>query len=89
MLDLAALTDRQKQVLYRAQHRGSKEADLFIGAFAKARIADMTDDQLVRFETLLEEDDLEIMDWVLNRTPPPPRYRNDVMDLLQSFRLAD
>lgn len=88
MPDLAALTDRQKQILYRAQHRGSKEADLFIGAFAKARIAQMSDDQLGRFETLLDEDDLEIMDWVLSRTPTPPKYRNDVMDLLQAFKLA-
>ncbi|MBE1237825.1 succinate dehydrogenase assembly factor 2 [Phaeovibrio sulfidiphilus] len=87
MPDLASLTDRQKQMLYRAQHRGTKEADIFIGTFAERRIADMTPEQLDRFETLLDEDDMDIMNWILSRAPTPAQFQNDVMALLQTFRL--
>ncbi|CCG09086.1 succinate dehydrogenase assembly factor 2 [Pararhodospirillum photometricum] len=87
MTDPASLSLRRKRLIYRAQYRGSKEADLFIGAFARARVPALTEDQLDRLEALLEEDDLDIMDWIMERSPTPERYHSDVMDLLKAFRL--
>jgi antitoxin CptB len=86
-MDLASLDPRRKRTLYRAQHRGMKEADIFIGAFAEAKIATMEEDQLVRFEALLEELDADIMDWIMGRQPTPTPYQTDVMDLLKNFKL--
>ncbi|HAQ00515.1 MAG TPA: succinate dehydrogenase assembly factor 2, partial [Rhodospirillum rubrum] len=77
----------KRQTLYRAQHRGMKEADIFIGAFAVDRLETMTDDQHDRFEALLEEHDADIMDWIMGRAEPPVAYRTDVMDMLRTFKL--
>ncbi|GEO82921.1 succinate dehydrogenase assembly factor 2 [Pararhodospirillum oryzae] len=88
MTDETPLDLRRKRLIYRSSYRGSKEADLFLGAFARARVPTMPDDQLDRFEALLEEHDPDIMDWILERQPMPEVYRNDVMALLQAFRLT-
>ncbi len=86
-MDLASLDVRRKRTLYRAQHRGMKEADIFIGRFAQEHLATMADDQLDRFEALLEEHDADIMDWIMGRQPTPEPYRTDVMEMLQAFKL--
>jgi antitoxin CptB len=86
-MDFSALDPRRKRTLYRAQHRGMKEADIFIGAFAEQSLATMPDDQLTRFEALLEEHDADIMDWIMGRKPTPEAYETDVMNLLKNFKL--
>jgi antitoxin CptB len=86
-MDFSALDPRRKRTLYRAQHRGMKEADIFIGAFAEQKLATIPDDQLTRFEALLEEHDADIMDWIMGRKPTPDAYETDVMNLLKNFKL--
>ena len=76
---------RLKRLSYRAHHRGFKEADLLIGAFTDAHARTFTDAQLTRFETLLAEQDQDIYDWFLGRTPVPPEHDHDVFALLKSF----
>ncbi|KJS42662.1 MAG: hypothetical protein VR70_03875 [Rhodospirillaceae bacterium BRH_c57] len=77
---------RRKRILYRANHRGTKEADVMLGGFAAAHLAGLTDSQLDTFEALLEELDVEIMDWVIGRQPLPPRHDTDLFRLILSFK---
>ena len=86
-MDLSTLDPRRKRTLYRARHRGMKEADIFIGGFADAHVATMDEGQLDRFEALLEEHDADIMDWIMGKVPTPEAYRTDVMDMLKTFKL--
>ncbi|MEZ5892281.1 MAG: succinate dehydrogenase assembly factor 2 [Parvularculaceae bacterium] len=58
------LDARRKRILYRASYRGFKEADLVIGGFAKAYIAELSEDDLDAFEALLEQNDRELYAWV-------------------------
>lgn len=69
-----ALDARRKRLLFRAAHRGTKEADFVIGGFAEARLADLTDAQLDAFEALLEVDDDVLMLWCTGRAPPGPPH---------------
>jgi antitoxin CptB len=79
------LTARRKRARFRAHHRGIKEADLVIGRFVDAHIADLTPDQLTRLEALLEEGDYDILAWAAGLRPVPPRCDHDVMHMMADF----
>ena len=77
---------RRKRLLYQSAHRGTKESDLLLGAFAAAHLARFTPAQLDQFEHLLGENDNVLFDWITGRQTPPPGRDNDVLRLLLSFR---
>lgn len=62
---------RRRRLLYRADHRGFKEADLVIGGFARARLPGMGLAELDEFEALLEIPDQELYAWIVGREPAP------------------
>ena len=77
---------RKKRLLFRAWHRGTREADLLLGSFAEANLAAFDGRQLDDFEALLEMPDAELFDWIAGRTAPPPEYDTEVTRLLLAFR---
>ncbi len=74
------MDDRRKRLLYRATHRGTKEADVIIGGYFTATVAGLTDAQLAEAEVLLEENDLDLTDWLMGRQPVPERWRGTIFD---------
>jgi antitoxin CptB len=70
---------RLKRLRFRAWHRGTKEADLLIGGFAAAHAAAWGEAEIVWFEALLEEDDVDIMAWAIGTQPPPARFEGPLM----------
>ncbi len=76
---------RLKRISYRAHHRGFKEADLLLGAFADAHLAELSVAELDDLEVLLQEQDQDIYDWVLGREPTPPAFETPVMARLKAF----
>lgn len=80
------MDDRRKRILFRANHRGMKEADVMLGGFAKAHLAEMTEEQVDRFESLLEELDVDIMDWVMGKKPVPAQYDTDVFKKILTYK---
>lgn len=76
---------RVKRALFRASHRGMQETDLLLGGFAKHHLAHFSDDQLARFEALLEEGDNDLFDWITGRQPVPAAHDDELMKLLQDF----
>ena len=81
------LETRRKRVAYRSRHRGTKELDLFVGAFVEQRLEGMSEAQLDRFETLLEVPEPQLYDWVTGNAKPPPEFDHDVTRMLLEFRL--
>lgn len=81
-----ALEIRRKRLLYQSGHRGTKESDLLLGAFAVAHLARFGAAELDRYEALLDESDGDLFDWVTGRAGPPPEKLTDVLRLLLSFR---
>ncbi|MBP7710527.1 MAG: succinate dehydrogenase assembly factor 2 [Rickettsiales bacterium] len=75
----------RKQILYRSTHRGCKETDFLIGEFTKVKLAEIADLKL--FGEFLEEDDLEIYDWILGKYEWPEKYKNLVSELRQFHRI--
>ena len=78
---------RRKRIIYRATHRGTKESDAVIGGWITTTLASIPDARLGEVEELLEELDLDLMDWLMGRLPIPERWRNSVFDdVLEYYR---
>lgn len=78
---------RLKKLLFRSQHRGTRESDLLLGGFAATHLATMTPAQLDRYEALLEENDTDLLSWITGRSAPPPSHDHDVLNLIINFKL--
>ena len=75
---------RRKRLIFRAWHRGTREADLLLGRFAEAQVPGFDSQGLDRFEALLTESDPDIYDWIAERQAPPPGH-GAVILLLRNF----
>jgi len=80
------LDTRRKRLLYRANYRGFKEADLILGGFAKAHIETMSDDEVAMFEELLTAKDHDIFDWITGTSPTPANYDTRLLERLKAFK---
>lgn len=60
----ADLETIRKRLRYRAWHRGMLEMDLVLGHFADVHLAGFGEDELARFELVLEELDGDLMSWI-------------------------
>ena len=62
---------RLKRMAMRSWRRGMKEMDLILGPYADAHLAAMAEDRLAVFDKLLEENDQDLLPWVLGQNPAP------------------
>ena len=76
---------RIRRLCFRAWHRGTKEADLMIGGFYDRHAADWSESEMLWFEQLLEEQDVDIMAWALGTSQPPARFQGPLMQRLQTL----
>jgi len=74
---------RLSRAHFRAWHRGTREADYMIGSFFDHHHQNWSEAQLVWFETLLEEEDVDIMGWALHAQAVPDRLSGAQMTALQ------
>ncbi len=74
-----------KQLLYRSVHRGCKETDFLVGEFAKSELKKINDLEL--FGKFLEEDDVKIYDWILEKIEIPEHYSGIVTSIREFHRI--
>ena len=70
---------------YRAEHRGTREADMLIGGFFEAHHAAWTAHERALFAALLMETDVDIMAWAIGTQAPPEHYEGPMMDALRQL----
>lgn len=76
---------KRKRLLFRSHHCGMKENDILLGRFADRYIAELTDEQLDVFDTLMQQVDIDVMNWILGKVSTPDEFNTDVMALIQRF----
>ncbi len=74
---------RLRRLRFRAWHRGTKEADLLIGGFFDQYSEAWTDEEIGWYETLLEEQDVDIMAWAIGAARPPAQWEGEMMNRLR------
>lgn len=62
---------RRKRLRLRAWRRGTREMDLILGSYADRHLATMDVAALAAFDALLDENDHDLLQWVLGQGAAP------------------
>jgi antitoxin CptB len=85
MNNLSATEIRRKQLRFRATHRGFKEADAILGAFAASHLPELDDAGLEMFAALLEVPDHDLYDWLRGASAVPHAHDTAVFACLKAL----
>ena len=72
---------RLKRMSMRSWRRGTKEMDLVLGPYADVHLATMGEATLALYDAMLEENDQELITWVMGTGEIPPRFAALVADI--------
>lgn len=81
----ADLDPRQKRILFRAWHRGTREMDLLMGRYVESVIDRLSDDEIENLETLIEADDRDLFAWLVEGVPVPPEHDTPLFAAMKAF----
>ena len=62
-----------------------KENDILLGRFADHYIAELSTQQLDQLDNLMQQNDIDVMNWIIGKTPLPAAFDNALMTLIQRF----
>lgn len=79
---------RRRRLRYRAWHRGTKEMDLVLGPYADAHAERLGAGELTRLETLMDEEDTDLLKWVMGQEPVPEGVDSPLLAEIIAFRIA-
>lgn len=83
----APLDALRKRLLFRAHHTGMKENDVLIGGFADRNIETLTNADVAWLEKLLlDNNDIDLYNWMLGKEPIPPHLNHPLMHRLIDFK---
>jgi antitoxin CptB len=69
--------------------RGIKEMDIVLQRFLEQTYPTLTTRQQQNFDHILDESDLDIMDWILGRSIPENRDYEDLISLFRQHKPAN
>ena len=79
----------KKKILYRSEHRGTKEMDLLLSNFVKKYINSLNESELCELELLLNIDDEVLHKWYLNNEKTTSIPENSITKKLKEFKLQN
>jgi len=80
------LEGRRRRLLFRAQHRGTRETDILVGGFVASRLARFTEAEISALEAIIQLPDTWLADWLTGRTPIPAEHDNAVLRAMRDAR---
>jgi len=82
------LDERRRRLLFRSWHRGTREADLIMGRFADAHIAQLSDSELDQYEHLLEALETDLLAWLTGGLAVPPEHDTAMFRRVRDFHFG-
>lgn len=82
--DLAA---QKRRARYRAWHRGTKELDLILGAYADAHLEGFDAARLEAFEALLASEEVPLQRVLMGQDAPPEGPLGELMTEIRHFQI--
>lgn len=79
---------RLKRLHMRSIRRGIKEMDIILGRFSEVGLAELTDQDLDLYDTMLAENDQDLYQWVSGQQPTPARYLDLMTRISELNRIA-
>ena len=83
------IDELKKKIIYRSNYRGTKEMDKLLGAFVKKYINNLSDDDLVKLEKLLDIDDANLYNLLNGLEVDAVIEKNNVTDLFKIFKYVE
>ncbi len=80
------LENKRKRLIFRSDHRGTKEMDLIMGSFAKKHVPEFSEDQLAQYEELLLCNDPDLYNWLTKKEEPEDSIQGDVFEKLKAHK---
>ena len=77
----------KKKILYRSEHRGTKEMDLLLSNFVKRYIDSLSEIELKELELLLNIDDKILYKWYFNQDTDVSIPKNSISKKFKDFKL--
>ncbi len=74
-----------KKLIYRSRYTGMKETDLLLGKFSKKHLHNLSYEDLISYEKLLNEGDPRIWQLSINRDIPYSKKEKVIIDLIKDF----
>ena len=79
----------KKKIIYRSNYRGTKEMDKLLGAFSKTYINELSYDDLIKLEKLLNIDDSNLYNLLNGLDTDVFIEENNITDLFKNFEFID
>lgn len=86
MIKVAGLDNQRKRLLYRSAHRGMKEMDVLLGGYANEHLDFMSASDLQEFESLMDESDNDLMNWILEREQVPDDRNSAILRKIIDYK---
>ena len=83
------IDELKKKILYRSNYRGTKEMDKLLGAFTKTYINELSENDLVKLEKLLNIDDANLYNFFNDFKTDVVIEINNVTDLFKNFEYIE
>lgn len=78
-----------KRLRMRSWRRGIKEMDLILGGFADRGLDGLSNDELVLYDEMLEENDHDLYQWSSGQSPAPQAYAELLDKVLMGMRTKE
>ena len=88
MAENETLENKRKSLIFRPEHRGTKEMDLVMGSFAKKYIAGFTEEELALYDEILNDSDPDLYNWISGIEVAPDYKMNSVFKRLLGHSFA-
>jgi len=76
-----------KKIIFRSNHRGSKEMDLFLGKFVNKNVSKLNLSELIDLNKILQIEDEVLKDWLFNKKKKNSVPINNVSKKLKEFKI--
>lgn len=80
------MDERKKRLLYRATHRGTREADRLVGGYVEAHLSVLDSEAVGALELLMDESDVDLVNWIMGRAQPLPDRHRNLLDRMIDFK---
>ena len=83
------IDELKKKIIYRSNYRGTKEMDKLLGAFTKTYIDELSENDLLKLENLLDVDDTNLYNFLNGLGTDVVIEKNNVSDLFKNFKYVN
>ena len=75
----------KKKILHRSKYRGIKELDIIFERFITLNSKDLSDEDYIDLEQILDIPDTELFEIILKKKIPPANLKNSVLKKILRF----